>query len=305
MTGSPCGSSQFLLVFGLLSSSSGCVSSERSRLLPGFRPCLCLLGFFSLTLTFLSSSETCLRVLYLFSTLPWLHTVPCWLTSLASALLCFPLISPFLFFFGSVISSVFSLSLVFLLGVSCGFLPSLGFYLSSLSLPAPCGFPTHGSFSGGICLCSPVGCATGSVLLGSFFQCGSFLSLTYWLGCRWRSPPFCCLVPFGFGHSGLCGGSSLCAPLLPCASSPAFWFRSLELSSHPRLWFVSPRPPSCSPPTTLRSFPLSGFSGLFLCSFSSSSFLLFFFGGGGQGLLLFLLLVRYLWSFCFSCIGLG
>ena len=133
MTESPCGSSQFLLVFGLLSSSSGCVSSERSRLLLGFRPCLCLLGFFSLTLTFLSSSETCLRVLYLFSTLPWLHTIPCWVTSLASAFLCFPLISSFLFFFGSVVSSVFSLSLVSLLGVSCGFLPSLGFYLSSLS----------------------------------------------------------------------------------------------------------------------------------------------------------------------------
>ena len=133
-TGLPYGTSQFLLVFGPLSSPSGCVSLGRSRLLPGFHPCLYLLGFLSLILTFLSSSKSCLRVLFLFPTPPWLGTALCWGVSYTSAFMRFPLVSAFMVSFASFVSPVLCLSRGFLLGISCGFLPSFGVSLSSLSL---------------------------------------------------------------------------------------------------------------------------------------------------------------------------
>ena len=80
------------------------------------------LSFFS----FLSSYDCCLRVLFLFRTPPWLRT--------ASAFKGFHLVSAFMISFVTFVSLVLCLFLVFLLGISCGFLPSFGVYLSSLSL---------------------------------------------------------------------------------------------------------------------------------------------------------------------------
>ena len=154
------------------------------------------------------------------------------------------------------------------------------------------------SLSGAFRFCSPVGQAPGSVLLGFFFWVVCYLSYLLRLG---LSLLFSCLLPFGFGHSGLCWGSSLCSPLLPCAYASAlllglwgfllFLIHGCSLLS-PLLVFLR---------LFCVSFPLQGFSGSFLCSFSSYSFL--FFAGSSPPPLTSPLFVGFLPHFYWRVMG--
>ena len=135
-----------ILLFAPSSSPPG-VSSGLCQLLPGFPLCLCLRGFLFWTLPFLSSSECCLQVL----SSPSSSSMASYRSLLGSVFRCI------LFVFSSrsavLVYVAFVLPVLchspgFLRGVFCWFLPSFGGspFGVSLSIPAPCGSPAHGSF---------------------------------------------------------------------------------------------------------------------------------------------------------------
>ena len=157
-----------------------------------------------------------------------------------------------------------------------GFLSSpsssyMALYRSLLGSAIRCFFSAFSSCSAVLDYFVASSCLSFAVFMDSFLSWGVLPLVCVYSSSWWFSHVWSLWVPF----LGLGCGSFCCAFLLTCASAPYCLFRHWVLPSLPSSCFISPCSPSSLFSPLCISFPSIGFSGVFLCPFSSSSFLVF------------------------------